>query len=108
MTEKRKYIVGWLTCRPGKREALLRLFAPYARTCLQEDGCLSFEVCASVHDADVVTVAECFASEEAHEQHLRGDAFVRFWARLPEHCLSGRFENIYPRRVEADAVTFAD
>ena len=41
---ERKYIVGWLTCRPGKREALLAIFAPYARACLAEEGCRFFEV----------------------------------------------------------------
>jgi len=105
---ERKYIVGWLRCRPGKRDALLTIFAPYARTCLAEDGCLFFEVGPSVHDEDVVVVCECFSSREAHDLHLMGESFLAFRKKLPDYCVDGRFENVFSGQVERDKVTFDD
>ena len=105
---ERKYIVGWLTCRPGKREALLAIFAPYARACLAEEGCRFFEVGPSVHDEDVVVVCECFASREAHDLHLRSEAFLAFRKKLPDYCVNGRFENVFSGQVERDTATFDD
>jgi quinol monooxygenase YgiN len=106
LVEQRKYIVGWLTCRPGKRDALLTIFAPYARACLAEAGCRFFEVGPSVHDEDVVVVSECFSSREAHDVHLRSERFRAFQKLLPDYCLRGRFENVFSGDVEPDTANF--
>ncbi len=106
MPEERKFIIGWVTCRPGRRDDLVALLGPYVAACRAEDGCLFFDINPSIHDPDVVTVAECFASREAHDAHLGREPFLSFWDRLPEFCLSGRFENIFAEHVEPDAVDF--
>jgi quinol monooxygenase YgiN len=103
----RKYIVGWLTCRPGRRDALLSAFGSYARACLAEEGCLFFEVGPSIHDENVVVVTECFASPEAHDRHLEGASFLAFRDGLADFCLRGNFENVFPRHVVPDTATFA-
>ena len=104
--EQRKYILGWLTCRPGKRDALLAIFVPYARACLAEAGCRFFEVGPSVHDEDVVVVSECFSSREAHDTHLKGEPFLAFWKLLPDYCVRGKFENVLSGDVEPDTASF--
>ena len=106
MSDNRKFIIGWLTCRPGAREVLVDLARPYVAACRAEEGCLFFEMNPSIHEPDVVTVAECFASAEAHDAHCRGETFTRFWDRLHDLCLAGRFENIYDARVEPDSADF--
>lgn len=105
--DPRKYIIGWLTCCPGKRDALMAIVVPYVAECRAEDGCIFFEMNPSVHDPDLVTLAECFASPEAHAIHLETELFLRFWNRLPEFCTEGRFENIFPGRVSPDRADFA-
>ena len=44
-----KYIIGWLVCRPGRRDALMELVVPYVAACRREDGCVFFEMNPSVH-----------------------------------------------------------
>ena len=104
--DPRKYIIGWLTCRPGKRDELIPLIRPYVAACLSEEGCVFFEMNPSIHDPDVVTVAECYASREAHEAHLKRETFLRLWGRLHDLCLEGRFLNIFPHHVEPDTADF--
>ena len=82
------------------------LIGPYVAECRSEEGCLFFEMNPSIHDPDVVTLAECFASGEAHDAHCRREAFLRFWDRLHDLCLEGRFENVYADRVEPDRADF--
>jgi hypothetical protein len=60
----------------------------------------------SIHDPDVVTLAECFASRAAHDEHCRREPFLGFWDRLHDLCLAGRFENIYAEHVEPDSADF--
>jgi len=38
--DPRKFIIGWLTCRPGKRDELVPLIGPYVAACLAEEGFL--------------------------------------------------------------------
>ena len=105
-TERRKYIIGWLTFGPGKRDDFMKLAVPYVATCREEKGCLFFEMNPSVTDPDVVTIAECFESAEAHSAHLRTPWFEAFWAELNHLGLHGRFENIFAGRVEPDSAEF--
>ena len=104
--DPRKYIIGWLVCRPGKRDALMELVVPYVAACRREEGCVFFEMNPSVHEPDLVTLAECFASPEAHDTHCRTGRFREFWNRLPEFCTEGRFENVFPDHVSPDRADF--
>jgi hypothetical protein len=46
------------------------------------------------------------SSAGAHEVHLRQETFQTLWRRLPDLCLSGRFENIFADQVKSDSVDF--
>ncbi len=104
--DRRKFIIGWLTCRPGKRDELVALLGPYVAACRAEEGCLFFEMNPSIDAPDSVTLAECFASREVHEAHLGTETFKAFWDRLHDLCIEGRFENIFPHHVETDTADF--
>ena len=105
-TERRKYIIGWLTFAPGKRDDFMKIAVPYVATCREEEGCVFFEMNPSVTDPDVVTFAECFKTAEAHSAHLRTPWFEAFWSELNRIGRHGRFENIFAGRVEPDFADF--
>ena len=104
--ESRKYIVGWLTFPPGNRDRFMALVPAYVAACRAEPGCLFFEMNPSVSDPDVITLAECFTSEAAHQAHLTREAFQELWPKLAALAISGRFENVFAGRVADDAVQF--
>jgi quinol monooxygenase YgiN len=104
--DPRKFIIGWLTCKPGRRDEVMALVVPYVSKCLMEEGCEFFEMNPSVQNPDVITLAECFASSEAHALHLQTVAFQAFWKGLQSRCVEGRFLNIFADRVEPDSATF--
>ena len=91
--DPRKYIIGWLVCRPGKRAALMELVVPYVSECRREEGCVFFEMNPSVHEPDPRHAGGV----------LRGPGG---WNRLPELCVEGRFENVFPRRASPDRTDF--
>lgn len=62
----------------------------------------------SGHHIEVVTVAECFVSVEAHAAHHKTPWFEAMWGDINRRCRHGRFENIFPGRVEPDSVDFDD
>lgn len=103
----RKYIIGWLRCRPGRRDALMEIVKAYVLKCRAEEGCVFFDMNPSSLEPDMVTLAECFSNPEAHAAHLETEWCRAMFARFPEFCLGGDFENIYEARVEPDSVTFS-
>jgi quinol monooxygenase YgiN len=105
--DTRKYIIGWLTLKPGQGRDFLPLAREYAAACRLEDGCVFFEMNQSIDNPDVFVVSECFRDPEAHEEHLKQSLFLEFWKRIEGIAVSGRFENIYADMVAADAATFA-
>jgi quinol monooxygenase YgiN len=102
----RKYIVGWLTMKPGKRDEFLGFARPYVLECRKEEGCLFFEMTPSLDNPDVVVIAECFKDSAAHTLHLESGLFQEFWQRLDTVCLNGRFENVFADRVFPDSADF--
>lgn len=105
-TENRKFIIGWLTLKPGRGAEFAEMIRPYVAGCREEDGCVFFEMNASLDNPDVFVVAECFRDEAAHEAHLKRPLFLEFWKRLDGMAVEGRFENIYPAAVVSDSADF--
>jgi quinol monooxygenase YgiN len=105
--DSRKYIIGWLTLRPGQGRGFAKVAQAYAAGCREEDGCIFFEMNQSLDDPDVFVVAECFRDAEAHEAHLKRPLFLESWKHIESIALSGRFENIYAGSVSVDAISFA-
>ena len=102
----RKYIVGWLKLKPGRREAVLAIARAYVEACRREPGCLFFEMVPSLDDPDGLVIAECFADAAAHATHLETLGFASFWNVLNREGVSGRFENIIAGQVTPDGARF--
>ncbi|MCG6858702.1 MAG: antibiotic biosynthesis monooxygenase [Salaquimonas sp.] len=106
LKDPRKFVIGWFTCKPGMRDAFLVLVERYIAECMAEEGCEFFELNPSIQDPEMVTLAECFSSEEAHRDHLQTEVFRNFWRDLQPFCIGGRFLHIFPDRVEEDQPVF--
>lgn len=99
--------MGWLKFRPGERDSFLRAQRSYVDACRAEPGCLFFDMPVDPFDSDTAMVMECFASEEAHAEHLTRSHFHEFWAALGKVCLEGTFQNILSDEVTPDTAKFA-
>lgn len=102
MADGRKFIVGWLTCKPGKRDEFMAVARAYAQVSLAEDGCIFYEMNASGRSPDTVILTECFKNEAAHAAHLATPEFEAFFAELERLCLGGEFENVIADTVTSD------
>ena len=102
----KKFIMGWLKFKPGMRDAFVASSAWYVDVCREEPGCVFFDMCLSPRDPDVAMVMECFASGEAHDQHLTTPHFHRFWKQLDDVCIEGTFQNIFSDTVVPDSAKF--
>ena len=103
----KKFIMGWLHFKPGKRDAFIAASRTYIETCRAEPGCEFFEFSVSPFDPDLATVMECFSDRRTHEEvHLKTEHFRKFWKDLGEVCIEGRFQNILSDTVEPDRHVF--
>lgn len=103
-----KYIVGWLTLRPGSEVAFDQLSRPYIATCRTEPGCRFFEMIRTPETPQTVLVAECFETAEAHDAHLQTPQFKAFWESLHKIALVGKFENVIAGIVNPDGYDFSN
>ncbi len=84
MSEEPLAMVVEFRAAPGRiddlRGALLDVVGPTRA----EDGCLRYDLHASVEDPDVVAFYEIWATRAAHAAHDRTPHIVALVARLPE------------------------
>ena len=103
----KKFIMGWLRFKPGKRDAFIAASREYIETCRAERGCEFFEFTLSPFEPDVAMVMECFSSRETHEDvHLKTAHFEEFWKKLGGVCIDARFLNILSNTVTPDSAKF--
>jgi quinol monooxygenase YgiN len=101
-----KFVIGWLTLKPGKRDEFLVLSRPFIAATLQEEGVIFFEFHTSLTDPDGAVVVECYKDREAHELHWTTPHFSAMWRNVERLALEGRFENIFADRTATDVVQF--
>ena len=102
----KKFIMGWLKFKPGKRDAFIAASREYVEVCRTEAGCEFFDFSVSLFDPDMAMAMECFSSREMHAAHLETERFKTFWKQLGEVCIEGRFENIFADHIEPDSARF--
>lgn len=102
----KKFIIGWVTFKPEKREEFLAAVRIHAEATRQEPGCVYFEINLSLENPNGAVVAECFASSQAHETHNATPHMKSFVDKMSRILVEGRFENIYSDDVKVDVVTF--
>lgn len=102
----KKYIMGWLHFRPGKREEFVAIYREGAEATRKEPGCVFYEYGLSETDPDAMIIMECFASEEAHAEHLQQPHFKKVWAAFERLGASGKFEDIWADTGKPSSVAF--
>jgi quinol monooxygenase YgiN len=106
MAAKRKYVMGWLKMKPGKRDAFLEEYAKGAAATRREAGCVFYDYAASTEDADTVLIMECFESEAAHAAHLQQPHFKAVWAAFEKFGASGNFLDMWSDEAKPSSVEF--
>ena len=104
----KKFIMGWLHFKPGKRDDFIAKSRWYADACRAEAGCEFFDFSLCPFDPDLAMVMECFSDRRAHEEdHIASEHFKRFWKALGEVCVEGRFQNILSDTVKPERHVFS-
>ena len=101
-----KFVIAWLTLRPGKRGEFMALAQPFAAATRQEDGVVFFEFHHDATNPDGVVAVECYRDHAAHEAHWTTPHFAAMWTEVQRLAVEGRFQNIFADRVEPDAAVF--
>ena len=102
----KKYVMGWLKLRPGKRAEFVEAYQRGAEATRREEGCVFYDYGLSDSDPDAVIIMECFASEEAHAAHLKTPHFQAVWAAFERLGAEGKFEDIWSDNGKASSVRF--
>jgi quinol monooxygenase YgiN len=102
----KKYIVGWLTFMPGKRDEYFAWARPFIEASQAEEGCLFYEHSPHPYISDLVLVMECFKDEAAHAAHRKTPHFEATWKELNRLCDKGTFEDIFSDQVEPSSHKF--
>lgn len=101
-----KFIIGWVTFKPEKRDELMEAIEVFAAATRQESGCVFFEINLSRERPNCTVVAECFQSAEAHDEHQKTPHVKAFFEKTAGILVEGRFENILSDNVVVDIVKF--
>jgi len=85
-----KFIIGWITCKPGTRDGFLERVQPMVEATRAEPGCVFFELNPKMGSADVAVLTECFRDDAAHVEHQTLPHFAPLIAELRAVMLEGR------------------
>ena len=99
-----KFVIGWLTLKPGTRDEFMTLCRPFIAATREEEGVDFFEFHNDLGNSDGIVVVERYKSHEAHELHWTTPHFQAMWHIV--QAIEGRFENIFADRVERDIAKF--
>ena len=78
-------VMGHITFAAGKAAAARQLFADHMAIVATEEGCDHYSFAIDAANADVVRIAERWASEEALADHGRADHQKAFGRALRDH-----------------------
>jgi len=101
---QKKYVMGWLKLKPGKRDAFVAEYQKGALATRREPGCVFYDFALSSEDTDTVLIMECFANEDAHASHLKQPHFKAVWAAFQKFGAEGRFEDIWSNTFKPSSV----
>ena len=102
----KKYIMGWLKLRPGKRGEFVEVYQRGAEATRREAGCVFYDYGLSNTDPDSMIIMECFANDGAHAAHLKTPHFKAVWAAVERLCLEGKFEDVWSDNAKLSSVRF--
>lgn len=94
------YLVATLRSHPGEREAVIAAALPCIEATRREQGCLAYDLFASVTDPDLLTFVEKWKDEAALGRHGTMPHVLEWRAKAAPHRASITLEIIFPDRVE--------
>jgi quinol monooxygenase YgiN len=98
--------MGWLKMRPGKREEFVKVYQAGAEATRKEPGCVFYDYGLSATDPDMMTIMECFESEESHAVHLKRPHFRATWEKFEQTGVSGDFWDVWSDEAKPSSVRF--
>jgi len=102
----KRYVIGRIKIKPGKRDEYLAHAANYIATTRGEPGCLYFEEGRSTQDPDDIVIAECWDTPEAHAAHTKAPHFAAFGPIFERYVLHAHFEEMNVGEVNDVVVDF--
>jgi quinol monooxygenase YgiN len=108
MGAKLKYIIGWMTIKPGKRDRFLAAARAHTAATRKEAGCVFFELNLSLDEPNVAVVAECFKDAAAHDLHSNTPHMAKFRKEMAEVLVEGKFVNVFSDDVKTDVYKFGE
>ena len=84
-----KFVIGWLTFKPGIRDAFLSEIQPLVQQIRAEEGCVFFELNPKNDAPDTAMLCECFTDDAAHRAHKTLPHMVDLFARFGPVLASG-------------------
>ena len=103
-----KLIVGFLTAKPGKREAFLEAARHHVEESRKEPGCLYFELVPLPDHPDRMLLAEAFTDEEAHRRHEDTDRMRDLWAVMPKMLAHTSFDSVVSGDIAHEEEAFSE
>lgn len=95
------YVLTTYHLRPGRLEAFVAPAYVLIDTARRSEGCLYFDLHASVTDPDRALCLERWADAQALAKSLESEARAVFGRASANYVLSSRTEIIHPDRVES-------
>lgn len=77
-------VIASAKAKPGKEAELEQALLDVAGPTRAQPGCVSFSVYHSIEDSTILIGLERWASNEAHEQHLRGTHVQTFLSNIAD------------------------
>ena len=94
------YVIATLQAKPGSRDALLAGVKSAIEATRKEDGCISYDLCASATDPNQLVFVERWSTREALTAHSKMP-HLKSWRDLSGPLLvSRKIEIIAPENVE--------
>ena len=94
------YVIATLVAKPGTRDALTAGAKPCIEATRKEAGCISYDLCASATDPNLLVFVERWESREALTAHSKMP-HLQAWRDISGPLLvSKKIEIVAPEKVE--------
>lgn len=94
------YVVATFHLHPGALEPFVGLAHAVIDASRREEGCIVYDLQASVTDPDRVVMVEKWESREALDRHFGSNHIANFTRSNKPYVVSVKAEVIHPQRIE--------
>ena len=94
------YVYATLTIKPGSLEALRAPAAACIAETRKEQGCIAYDLLASIDDPEKLVFVEKWETREALTAHSRSPHLAAWREASAPHLVERRIEVVHPEKVE--------